>query len=111
MKMKKQDYNDVTVIELQGDFDGDIIELFQGTITDIISKGKSGIVLDMSTVGFIDGEGLEQLLWARDYCNQNKCEFRLAGLDENCTRILEITRLEKEFNSYTELAQAVKSFA
>jgi anti-anti-sigma factor len=111
MKVKKQDYNDVTVVELQGDFDGDIIESFQSAITDIISKGKSGIVLDMSAVGFIDGEGLEQLLWARDYCNQNKCEFRLAGLDENCARILEITRLEREFNSYTELAQAVKSFA
>ncbi|MGD2094827.1 MAG: STAS domain-containing protein [Phycisphaerales bacterium] len=111
MKVKKQDYNDVTVVELQGDFDGDIIELFQSAITDIISKGKSGIVLDMSAVGFIDGEGLEQLLWARDYCNQNKSEFRLAGLDENCARILEVTRLEKEFNSYTELAQAVKSFA
>jgi anti-sigma B factor antagonist len=111
MKVKKQDYNDVTVVELQGELDGDIIELFQSTITDIISKGKPGIVLDMSAVGFIDGEGLEQLLWARDYCNQNKCELRLAGLDENCQRILEITRLEKEFNSYTELAEAVKSFA
>jgi anti-sigma B factor antagonist len=111
MKVKIQDYNDVTVVELQGELDGDFTELFQDTITDIISKRKAGVVLDMRGVGFIDSEGLEQLLWARDYCNQNKRELRLAGLDENCMRILEITRLEKEFNHYAELAEAVKSFA
>jgi anti-sigma B factor antagonist len=111
MKVKIQDYNEVTVVELQGELDGDDTEFFQSTITDIISRCKAGVVLDMSGLGFIDGEGLEQLLWARDYCNQNKCELRLAGLDENCMRILEITRLEKEFNHYGELAEAVKSFA
>ncbi len=111
MKVKIQDYNEVTVVELQGELDSDDAELFQSTITDIISKSKAGIVFDMSGLGFIDGEGLEQLLWARDYCKQNKCELRLAGLDENCMRILEITRLEKEFNHYVELAEAVKSFA
>ena len=111
MKIKIQDYNDVTVVELQGELDGDVIELFQNTITNIISRKKMRIVLDMSCVGFIDSEGLEQLLWARDYCNQNECELRLAGLDENCMRILEITQLEHEFEHYTELAEAVKSFA
>ena len=111
MKIKTQDYNDVTVVELQGDLDGDSTELFQNTITDIITKRKAGIVLDMSGVGFIDSQGLEQLLWARDYCKESKRELRLAGLDENCVKILEITRLEKEFNRYAELSQAVKSFA
>ena len=110
MKVKIQDYNNATVVELQGELDGDDTELFQTTITDIIAKNKAGVVLDMSGTGFIDGEGLEQLLWARDYCNQNKRELRLAGLDENCMRILEITRLEKEFNHYADLAEAVKSF-
>ncbi len=110
MKVKIQDYDGVIVVELQGELDGDVAELFQNTITDIIAKRKAGIVLDMSGVGFTDSRGLEQLLWSRDYCNQNKREFRLAGLDENCMRILEITRLENEFDHYAELAEAVKSF-
>lgn len=110
MKIKTQDYNNVTVVELQGDFDGDFVELFQNTITDIIAKHKAGTVFDMSGVGFIDSVGLEKLLWARDYCNENKSELRLAGLDENCAKILEITRLENEFDHYAELAEAVKSF-
>jgi anti-sigma B factor antagonist len=111
MKVKTQDYNNVTVVELQGDLDSDVAEQFKNTISDVVSKHKTGLVLDMSGVGFIDSAGLEQLLWATDYCNQNKCELRLAGLDENCAKILEITRLENEFDHYAELAEAVKSFA
>lgn len=111
MKIKVQDYNDVTVVELQGELDGDMAELFQNTINGVVAEGKVGIVLDMRGVGFIDSQGLELLLWARDYCNLNKREFRLAGLDENCKKILEITRLESEFDHNVELSEAVKSFA
>ena len=110
MRIRTQDYNNVTVVELQGELDGDLSELLQNTITNIIATNKTGIVLDMSGVGFIDSQGLEQLLWARDHCNENKRGIRLAGLDENCAKILEITRLENEFDRYVELSEAVKSF-
>jgi anti-anti-sigma factor len=111
MRIKTQDYNDVTVIELQGDLDGDFAELLQQTVSDIVAGDTAGIVLDMSAVGFIDSRGLEQMLWSRDYSAENRCDFRLAGLDENCTKILEITRLDGQFECYAELAEAVKSFA
>ena len=111
MKIQVQDYNEVTVVELQGELDGDFVEMLEDTITSIVKKRKTGVVIDMSGVGFIDSKGLEQLLWARDYCNDNKRAMRLAGLDENCARILEITRLADGFDHYAELAEAVKSFA
>ncbi|HUW20804.1 MAG TPA: STAS domain-containing protein [Sedimentisphaerales bacterium] len=110
MRIRSQDYNDVTVVALQGELDSDLGELLRNTVTDIIAGSKLRIVLDMSAVGFIDSKGLEELLWLRDYCNQNKCGLRLAGLDENCAKILEMTRLENEFERYVELAEAVKSF-
>jgi len=111
MKIQVQDYNEVTVVELQGELDGDFVEMLENTIIEIVKNRKTGVVIDMSGVGFIDSHGLEQLLWARDYCNDNKRAMRLAGLDENCIRILEITRLSEKFDHYAELAEAVKSFA
>ena len=110
MKIKIQDYNEVTVVELQGELDGEVTGQLRNTITDIISAGKTGIVLHASGVGSIDSEGLELLLWIKDCCAENKCQLRVAGLDENCSKILEITRLENEFDVYAELAEAVKSF-
>jgi len=111
MKIRTQEYNDVTVVEVQGDLDADFTDLLQSTIIDVLAKPRVGIVLDVSAVGFIDSQGLELLLWVRDYCHQNETQLRLAGLDENGTKILEVTRLENEFNRYAELAEAVKSFA
>jgi anti-anti-sigma factor len=111
MKVKTQDYNDVTVLELQGDMDTDAVEQLKNTVTEVIGKSATGVVLDMRGTGFIDSAGLEQLLWARDYCDDNACQLKLAGLDENCKKILELTRLNNEFDCYAELAEAVKSFA
>jgi len=111
MKVNTQDYNKVTVVELQGDLDGDSAEVFRGTINGAVQHGKVGVVLDMHSVTFIASEGLSLLLWARDYCNENSVELRIAGLDENCLKILEVTRLDKAFDHYPELAAAVKSIA
>ncbi len=110
MKIKTQDYNDVTVVELQGELDGEATTQLRNTITDIVSMRRTGIVLHMSGVGFIDSEGLGLLLWVKDYCNEHDRQLRIAGLDENCVKILEITRLAGEFDRYAELSEAVKSF-
>lgn len=110
MKIKTQDYNDVVVVELQGELDGEVGTQLRNTITDVISARKAGIVLHMSGVGFIDSEGLSLLLWIKGYCKEHDCQLRIAGLDENCSKILEVTCLANEFDRYAELAEAVKSF-
>jgi anti-anti-sigma factor len=111
MKIPWQNYNDVTVVELRGEVDGDTVEPLRSAITEIIAGQRAGIVLNLSDAEFIDSQGLELLLWVRDYCRQNRVPLRLAGLTENCTKILEITRLQDEFDCHAELAEAVKSFA
>jgi len=111
MRIRRQDYDEVTVVELQGEIDGEVVEPLRNAVTEIAGGQRKGIVLDMSDVSFLDSQGLELLLWVRDYCRQNKIQLRLAGLDENCGKILEITRLQDEFDCHAELAEAVKSFA
>ncbi|MBN1507095.1 MAG: STAS domain-containing protein [Sedimentisphaerales bacterium] len=111
MRISTQNYNAVTVVDLQGELDGDLADTLKNTVTEIVSKRRAGIVLNMSDVSFIDSQGLELLLWVRDYCRRNRIQLRLAALAENCQKILEITRLEEEFDRHTELAEAVKSFA
>jgi len=111
MRINTQNYNDVTVIELQGEVDGDVADSVKDTITSIVAGSRMRIVLDMSNVSSIDSQGLELLLWVRQYCQQNKTQLKLAGLDENLEKILEITGLHTDFDRHTELAEAVRSFA
>jgi len=110
MKISTQNYNNVTVVDLQGEFISEYIKSFRDMITALIDQKVDGIVLDMTSVGFIDSQCLEELLWCRDYCRQNNCQLKLAALEENLAKILEITRLESEFDIYVELSEAIKSF-
>ena len=111
MRINTQNYNTITVVELQGEIDGDVADSLKNIVTGTVSKEMTGIVLNMSDVSFIDSAGLELLLWVRDYCRRDKTQLKLAALDENCAKILEITRLENEFDRHAELAEAVRSFA
>jgi anti-anti-sigma factor len=111
MRINTQNYNDVTVIELQGEFDNDLADGLKATVTETVGAQRRRLILDMSNINFMDGQGLELLLWIHQYCRQNRVQLKLAGLDENCRKILEITRLKDEFDCHAELAGAVRSFA
>ena len=111
MKINRQNYNDVTVVELQGELDGDIAASLKDTVTETTAAGRKRIVVDMSNVNGVDSQGLELLLWVRQYCRQNRTQLNLAGLDETLEKILEITGLQTEFDRHAELAEAVRSFA
>jgi anti-sigma B factor antagonist len=111
MKIDVQNYNDVAVLQMQGELDSDSVELLGNAIAGIIDARKTGIVLDMSDLEFIDSTGLGELLRTREMCSQNNCQLRLAGLNETLAKILEVTRLNKEFQCYAETAGAVKSLA
>jgi anti-anti-sigma factor len=110
MKITTQDYNEVPIIELQGEFVGEFVKPFQDSVSSLIATGASGLVLDMSKIVFLDSKALESMLWLKDYCTENNCQLKLAGLDDNCKKILEVTRLAPNLDTYDELAQAVKSF-
>ena len=111
MRITTQDYNAITVVELGGEFTSEFVSFFEDNIQHILSRGQTGLVLDMRNVAFIDSAGLESLLALRDSCHDNGRTIKLAALDENCNKILEVTRLAREFDTYEELSQAVKSFA
>lgn len=110
MKMDVQEYNGVKVMELQGELDCDVVEQFEHKIEEVVNSDNGSLVLDMSKITFVDSEGLEHLLWARDYCSENKCQLRLAAISDNFDKILEITRLDNEFDRYSDLSEALKSF-
>ncbi len=111
MKIDTQDYGSVVVVSLDGEFDLDSVEMFARSLEPLVVQYDKGIVLDLSNVPFIDSKGLESLLWLRDKCLTVGSQMKLAGLDDNCSRILEITRLDKSFDCYEELASAVRSYA
>jgi len=111
MKIESQKYNDIIVLQLQGEFTAESLKSFMDETSNVFASKISGIVLDMTKVTLMDSLALEQLLELNERCRENIRQFKIAGLDETCTKILEITRLLPKFDTYGELTEAVKSFA
>lgn len=111
MKIESQKYNDIMVLQLQGEFTVESLKSFENETSNIFASKISGLVLDMSKVSLVDSQALEHLLELSERCRENTRQFKIAGLDETCTKILEITRLLPKFDTYAELTEAVKSFA
>ena len=110
MKIQTQEYNDVIVVEMQGEFTAEFCKNFRDSLSSVVASRCGAVVLDMTSVGFLDSKALEEILWLDDFCHENTTQLKLAGLDENCRKILELTRLGPRFDTYNELSEAVKSF-
>ncbi|HDS84478.1 MAG TPA: anti-sigma factor antagonist [Phycisphaerales bacterium] len=111
MRIETQNYNDITVIQLQGEFTAEAVKSFEDIVSGAFVSQISGIVLDMSKVVQLDSRALEQLVELNEQCRDRLRPLKLAGLDETCSKILEVTRLLPQFDTYSELTEAVKSFA
>ncbi|MFC1763713.1 STAS domain-containing protein [Planctomycetota bacterium] len=111
MKAHIQENNDVVVFRLEGQLTSESCIRLREKATELLSSTRKAIVFDMSAVSWIDSEGLELLLWIRDYCRLSVVQFRLAGLTDNCSKILEMTRLDSEFHCGVSIPEAVNSLA
>jgi anti-anti-sigma factor len=110
MPIKCEEYSQVCVVEVQGDFVGENITLAQKGIEEHIEVRRVvDFVLDFNACGFIDSEGLEALLAIKRRCEDLFGQLKLVRLDESCRKIMEITRLEHRFECHDDLAKALKT--
>ena len=110
MSIKCEEYNQVSVMSVDGDFVGENTQAARKSIEELIDKHQIvDFVLDFEKAGFVDSEGLETLLWIKRRSEDLFGQVKLVNLDENCRKILEITRLEHRFECHADLAAALKT--
>ena len=110
MAIKCEEYNQVCVIAPAGDFAGEnSAQARKAVETHIDTKQIVNFVVDFEKAGFVDSEGLELLLWMKRKCEDLFGQIKLASLDENLKKILEITRLEPRFECHADLPSALKT--
>jgi anti-anti-sigma factor len=109
MPLRCDEYNRVCVMGIDGDLSGDNVAALRTNAEERIdAKQVADFVVDLEHCSFIDSEGLEALLWLKRRCEDLFGQIKLIGLDDNCRKILEITRLEPRFECQKDLAAALK---
>ncbi len=110
MAIKIDEYNKICVLTPDGDFTGEDIEQAQRKVEEQIDQRQVvDFVFDFEKSGFIDSDGLEALLTVKRRSEDLFGQVKLANLDENLRKILEITRLEHRFECHSDLASALKT--
>jgi anti-anti-sigma factor len=110
MAIKCEEYNQVCVITLGADFLGEEIKQTRASVDELIDKKNIvDFVFDFEKAGFIDSEGLEALLLVKRRCEDLFGQVKLVNLDENCRKILEVTRLDHRFECHGDLPSALKN--
>jgi anti-anti-sigma factor len=110
MSVKCDEYGQVCVLTLNGDFVGEDIATARRMVEDEIdNKQIVDFVVDLEQCGFVDSEGLETLVWIRKRTDDLFGQIKLAAIDENVKKILEMTRLAQRFECHNELAGALKT--
>ena len=112
MAIKTEEYNSTCVIALDGEFAGVDLVAVKASVTEAIEKKQLvDFVIDFERCDFIDSEGLSTLIWVKQQAERLFGKVKLVALDENCRKIMEITRLWHRFEIHTDLAAALKRVA
>ena len=110
MNISCEEYDQVAVVNIDGELSQDTVEAFNNAVQEGLQDERIRFVVNFEKVSLIDSQGLEALLWLKDQCRERQGSVKLAALDETSAKILNMTRIDQAFDIYNGLIEAVKSF-
>jgi anti-sigma B factor antagonist len=96
----------VIVKPLERRLDADSSRYFKEKMAEIINRGESQILLNLSEVQFVDSSGLGALLSLLRQLGEGG-NLMLCGIAENVMNLFRLTRLNRVFQIYPDEAQAL----
>lgn len=77
----------------------------------LVDEGCQKIVLDLSSLSFIDSSGLGAIVTALKSARGAGGEIRLCGLSSQVRSIFDLTRLHRVFKTYESQEEAISSYS
>ncbi len=109
MKVDFEDHGIVSIVAVKGDFNTENIDSLKRGLVDRLDKGVRDFVIQLGEVDQIDSDGLELLLWLQDAAAEHLGQIRLVSITDTIKKILEITRLDNQFEQHDEITIAIRS--
>lgn len=110
MEILEQRQGAVMVLRPKGPLCAGDAEQFKTRALSVIESSMGRLVADLSDVPFADSRGLEVLKEAGDALNASGLGLRLCCANETMREVLELTNLSANFEHYTDVTSAVRSF-
>lgn len=112
MKITETTSEDISQIFLDGRFDASTSESVERFIRERIDEGRHKFVLDMEEVPFIASAGLRVILvLARELRKEYDGDLRISSLQNNVSKVFEISGLNNVLHILKDVESAATSFA
>jgi anti-anti-sigma factor len=101
---------DVAVVAVVGSIDATSAPRLSTVMTEQIQAGKVKLVGDLSGVDYTSSAGLRALLASVKDSRSSGGDLRLAGIQKNVHKVLEMSGFTSILKSFPDVEQAVASF-
>jgi len=111
LAITEKDSGGITIVEISGRITlGDESQLLRTRIKELLSQGKTRLVLDLAQVSYIDSAGLGTLVGGYTSAYNMGAIMKLANLTKKFHEQLNITKLVTIFDVYNTVDDALQSF-
>ncbi len=100
----------VVIVIVAGEVDAETAPQLRDQFDDLLTRKEQNFVIDLSQVSFMDSSGLASLVQLFKRVRIGHGDVRLCGLQPEVSRIFELTRLHRVFETFPDRAAAVSSF-
>lgn len=110
MEIEELNHGAVAVVRPTGPLTQNDAERLKTQMLEVLAKSLGRLVLDASSVPFIDSRGLEVLVEVSQQLTQTGKALKIAGINDVLREVFELTELTREFEQFTDVNSAVRSF-
>ena len=90
---------------------GDETEALKAAVAELAAGGVPRVVVDLSKISWVSSLGLSGLIRAKMSCDDHQGWLRLACIGERIDSVLLVTRLERYFDTFDTVDDAVAATA
>ena len=110
MEIHEQRHGAVTVLRPHGALIRDDARKFRKRVEEARARSLGRVVVDVSSVPYVDSEGLETLVDVTEQLAESGHALKLCGLNETLRETLDLTDLATLFEYFEDINSAVRSY-
>ncbi len=107
LNIKMQANDQYVMLNIEGDVDLYSSPDVRDALLKLTKKKTPMILVNLEKVSYMDSSGVATLIEGLQHCNKYKGRFRLVSLRDNVREVFELTRLDKIFEIYNDVNEAV----
>jgi len=110
MNISEEKIQDINFCKIEGEININTSPQLRKSFEDVIKAGTKKIIVDFSSVPYIDSSGLATLIELFQRLKKTDGKLRICNMSEKVRNVFEVTKLHKLFEIYEGKESALEGF-